>query len=309
MHLSTGGSPQWLFELIKVSILDNEVFVAEFNNYGSYDIQKNRIINLVGKDNYECIGPCFSDNWEEERQRLWEVIQEFKPDVIHFNEIPENFEYNGFPEDLLEKIYSEDRSYKILETCHDNAFTFDRKVHHPDAYVCVSDYHPRKIKEVLPDAKCYIWDYDIPKRERPDRERTLMSLGLDPNKLHVLNVGLFHENKNQKFIYDIAQQITDKDVQFHFIGNDCYLCNCGIENTDLPNCKVWGERNDVDTFYSCMDLFFFPSKRELNPLSVKEAISWGMPVLMNRIESCDLYKKYENNESVTFIDDLSLIHI
>ena len=118
-----------------------------------------------------------------------------------------------------------------------------------------------------------------------------MSLGLDPNKLHVLNVGLFHENKNQKFIYDIAQQITDKDVQFHFIGNDCYLCNCGIENTDLPNCKVWGERNDVDTFYSCMDLFFFPSKRELNPLSVKEAISWGMPVLMNRIESCDLYKK------------------
>ena len=304
MHLSTGGSPEWLRQLIKVSMLDNEVFVAEFNNYGSYNIQKNKIIDLVGKSSYECIGPCFSDNWKEERQRLWDIIQEFKPDVIHFNEIPENFEYNGFPEDLLEKIYDKNRSYKILETCHDNAFTFDRKVHHPDAYVCVSDYHPRKIKEVLPDAKCYIWDYDIPKRERPDRERTLMSLGLDPNKLHVLNVGLFHENKNQKFIYDIAQQITDKDIQFHFIGNDCYLCNCGIENTDLPNCKVWGERNDVDTFYSCMDLFFFPSKRELNPLSVKEAISWGMPVLMNRIESCDLYKKYENNESVTFIDDI-----
>ena len=223
------------------------------------ETQKNRIINLVGKDNYECIGPCFSDNWEEERQRLWEVIQEFKPDVIHFNEIPENFEYNGFPEGLLEKIYSEDRSYKILETCHDNAFTFDRKVHHPDAYVCVSDYHPRKIKEVLPDAKCYIWDYDIPKKERPDREETLLSLGLDPDKTHVLNVGLFHENKNQKFIYDIAQQITDENVQFHFIGNDCYLCNCGIENTDLPNCKVWGERDDVETFYSCMDIFFFPS--------------------------------------------------
>ena len=81
MHLSTGGSPQWLFELIKVSILDNEVFVAEFNNYGSYDIQKNRIINLVGKDNYECIGPCFSDNWEEERQRL-QQFQESKTTEI-----------------------------------------------------------------------------------------------------------------------------------------------------------------------------------------------------------------------------------
>jgi len=304
MHLSTGGSPQWLYELIKVSMLESEVFVAEFNNYGSYNIQKDKIINLVGKKSHECIGPCFSDNWKEERNRLWEIIQEFKPHVIHFNEIPENFEYNGFPEDLLEKIYNKNRRYKILETCHSNSFDFSNKVHIPDGYVCVSEYHPEKIKEVFPDAECYIWDYEITPKERPDRKETLLSLGLDPEKTHILNVGLFHENKNQKFIYEIAEQMLDKNIEFHFIGNDCYLCNCGIENTDLPNCKVWGERNDVDTFYSCMDLFFFPSKRELNPLSVKEAISWGMPVLMNRIESCDLYKKYENNDKVTFIDDV-----
>ena len=74
MHLSTGGSPEWLRQLIKVSMLDNEVFVAEFNNYGSYNIQKNKIIDLVGKSSYECIGPCFSDNWKEERQRLWDII-------------------------------------------------------------------------------------------------------------------------------------------------------------------------------------------------------------------------------------------
>ena len=110
MHLSTGGSPEWLRQLIKVSMLDNEVFVAEFNNYGSYNIQKNKIIDLVGKSSYECIGPCFSDNWKEEKQRLWDIIQEFKPDVIHFNEIPENFEYNGFPEDLLEKIYDKNKN-------------------------------------------------------------------------------------------------------------------------------------------------------------------------------------------------------
>ena len=67
MHLSTGGSPQWLYELIKESMLQNEVFVAEFNNYGSFDIQKNEIINLIGKKNHECVGPCFSDNWKEER--------------------------------------------------------------------------------------------------------------------------------------------------------------------------------------------------------------------------------------------------
>ena len=304
MHLSTGGSPQWLLELIKVSMLENEVFVAEFNNYGTYDIQKNKIINLIGKKNHKLVGPCFSDNYEEEREELWRIIEEFEPDVIHFNEIPENFEYNGFPEDLLKRIYRKDRPYKILETCHNNSFCFSRKVHHPDAYVCVSDYHPAKIKELFPEAKCYIWDYEIPKKERPDRSKTLRALGLDPSKLHVLNVGLFHENKNQQFIYNIASQVQDENVQFHFIGNDCYLCECGIEDTNLPNCKVWGERDDVETFYSCMDVFFFPSLRELNPLSVKEALSWNMPVLMNKIECCDLYKKYENNRKVTFIDNV-----
>lgn len=302
MHLSTGGSPRWLCELIKESMLQNEVFVAEFNNYGNFDIQKNEIINLIGKKSHECIGPCFSDNWKEEKNRLLKIIEEFKPHVIHFNEIPENFEYNGFPEELLEKIYKKDRDYEILETCHSNNFDFSKKKHHPDGYVCVSEYHPPKIRELFPDTPCYIWDYDIPEKKRPDRSKALVKLGLDPNKFHVLNVGLFHENKNQKYIYDLAKKILGEEVEFHFLGNECYKENCEIDNLDSPNCKIWGEKDNVDDFYSSMDLFLFPSKRELNPLCVKEALSWGIPVFMNKIESCELYKKYEDNKNVTFIN-------
>jgi len=307
MHLSTGGSPKWLLEIIKESMIENEVFVAEFNNYSdAWMVHKNEIINLIGKKSHECIGPCFSDNWEEERNRLWEIIEAFKPHVIHFNEIPENFEYNGFPEELLEKIYKKDRSYKILETCHSNSFDFSEKKHHPDGYVCVSDYHPPKIKKLFPDIPCYVWDYIVPKKKRPDRAEALTKLGLNPNKFHVLNVGLFHVNKNQKYIYDLAAQMLDKEVEFHFLGNECFTVECGIENLGSPNCRIWGERNDVDNFYSSMDLFLFPSKKELNPLCVKEALSWDIPVFMNKIESCDLYKKYENDSGVTFIDDINV---
>ena len=84
MHLSTGGSPKWLLELIRETMLQNEVFVAEFNNYGTYDVHKDQIINLVGKKNHECVGPCFSDNWKEERNRLWDIIEKFKPHIIMF---------------------------------------------------------------------------------------------------------------------------------------------------------------------------------------------------------------------------------
>ena len=131
-------------------------------------------------------------------------------------------------------------------------------------------------------------------------------MGLDPNKFHVLNVGLFHENKNQKYIYDLAAEMLDKEVEFHFLGNECFKVKCGIENLDSPNCRAWGERNDVDNFYSSMDLFLFPSKRELNPLCVKEALSWDIPIFMNKIESCNLYKRYENNPGVAFIDDIDV---
>ena len=309
MHLSTGGSPQWLYELIKVSSLGNEIFVAEFNSYGNYAVQKNKIIDLVGKKSFKSLGYYQSLNWNEEKLELLNIIEEFKPDVIHFNEIPENFEYNGFPEELLHQLYKEDRDYKIFETCHDNSFDFSRKVYQPDAYVCVSDYHHLKTTKAFPDTKSYVWDYALSSKKRPDRDTALKALGLDPGRKHVLNVGLFHDNKNQKYIYDLASKLLDLaglSIEFHFVGNECYKDDCGIENTDLPNCTVWGERDDVDRFYSCMDLFLFPSKRELNPLCVKEALSWGMPVIMNKIESCDLYKKYRDNPSVKFIQDINI---
>ena len=42
--------------------------------------------------------------------------------------------------------------------------------------------------------------------------------------------------------------------------------------SDIPsNVKIWGERNDVDTFYAASDMFYFSSKLELNPLSIKES--------------------------------------
>ena len=56
---------------------------------------------------------------------LLKIIEDFNPHIIHFNEIPENFEYNGFPEELLKKIYKKDRTYRILETSHSNSFDFN----------------------------------------------------------------------------------------------------------------------------------------------------------------------------------------
>lgn len=53
-----------------------------------------------------------------------------------------------------------------------------------------------------------------------------------------------------------------------------------------------------------MDLFLFPSHKELNPLSVKEALSWNMDVVCKK---CDNYTyKYLDKSNFHLLEDLNI---
>ncbi len=284
-HLSTGGCPQYLLDyLTTFKDTYSEVKVVEVTNF-SYEfvIQKNKLISLIGKDNLITLGEfgCSDKQWYKDKKKLLKIINKYNPDTIWMNETPEGFEYRKIPKEILDKIYVSNRKYKIIETTHYNAFNFQEKKYIPDEFMFCSPKHIKDSEHI--DIPKKVWEVPIEKKIRPNREQTLIKLGLDPTKFHVLNVGLFNDNKNQKYIFDIAEQTKDLPIQYHFIGNTCFINECKINNyqQNLSNCKLWGERNDVDKFMSCMDLYFFPSKKELNPLTVKEALSWDIPVLAN----------------------------
>ena len=90
---------------------------------------------------------------------------------------------------------------------------------------------------------------------------------------------------------------------FHFVGNQAgnfeHYWKPLMENKPA-NCKIWGERNDVSNFLSACDIFYFSSVFELNPLVVKEALSWKMPVLMYNLET--YMGAYSNKNEITFLD-------
>ena len=55
-----------------------------------------------------------------------------------------------------------------------------------------------------------------------------------------------------------------------------------------------------------MDLFLFPSNYELNPIVLKEALGWQMPVLMKNLETyCGMY---DNNENVYYLENDSALN-
>jgi FkbM family methyltransferase len=70
------------------------------------------------------------------------------------------------------------------------------------------------------------------------------------------------------------------------------------------NCIVWGEKDNVNEFLEASDLFMFPSKgdrnnKELNPIAIKEAIEYGIPMMMYNL---DVYcGKYDKLPQVTFL--------
>jgi autotransporter strand-loop-strand O-heptosyltransferase len=297
-HLSTGGCPQYLLEFLNEYIKDFKDFlVVEHSNFSDqYVIQKNKIIDLIGVDKLLTLGNYGEPEpiYTKKRTLLIDVLNSFEPDIVWMNEFPEAYDYQLPPDVVMNHLYKKERNYKIIETTHFNAFDFRNKRFIPDEFMFCSEIHLKRSQNI--DIPKFIWEVPLNKKERPNRDKTLISLGLNPNKLHILNVGLFHENKNQKYIFDLAKKFKNKNIQFHFIGNTCFLNECEIgDDVFLTNCKIWGERSDVDLFMSCMDIYLFPSKKELNPLTVKEALSWGMDVVVNRDDNyVHQYTKFEN---------------
>ena len=300
-HLSTGGLPQFLVKQLEVLRGKYDLYVIMYNDVGGeqFVVQKNRVRKLLKQNRYFML--------YEDKHEIVKIISNIKPDIIHMEEFPEMF----MDDEITKKIYAEGRKYKIVETSHDSGFSErvreDKSIKRyiPDGFAFISDFHPDIYKDW--DIPYSITEYPIEKKERPDRTKALEKLNLDPSFKHVLNVGLFTSRKNQAELFHIAKELIDHKIKFHFVGNQAgnfqgYWKPLMDDKPD--NCVVWGERSDVDDFYSSMDAFYFASKGsegdyETNPIVLKEALSWQMPVLLRNLEVyCGMY----DNWPVTFLD-------
>lgn len=296
-HLSTGGLPQYLWKKIEAFNDEADIYCVEYTYLGdAYVVQRNKISNLLG----DKFLPIYSDGNE-----LLRIISELKPDIIHFEEFCENF----IPSEILNKIFFKDRKYLIFETCHSSVSEPADKIYRPDMFIMVSKWIDDKFKSLGIPSR--ILEYPI-EDLKPKKCISLFSLGLDPNYKHILNVGLFTPGKNQAEVFWYAREILKRNlpIKFHFVGNTAenFREYWGPLLEDIPeNCIIWGERSDVDVFYQAADLFLFTSNFELNPLSIKEALSWKVPSLFKRLHTyMDTYDNVDNVHYITENIDLNL---
>lgn len=289
-HLSTGGAPQ--FTLSKIELLKDtyDIHCIEYNFLSPhYVVQRNKILDLLS-DKFKSLG--------ENKDNLLNIINEINPNIISIEEFAETF----IRQDILDKIYSNDRNYKILESTHSSHDNSNIKRWLPDRFIFVSEWSQKMYSHFEVDSD--VIEYPIDKKER-DQKWAQEKLNLDPSYKHVLNVGLFTPGKNQGYAFDITRKFKDEKVMFHFIGNQAPNFKDywePIMRNKPDNCIVWGERDDVDTFIQASDLFLFTSKFELNPLVIKEVLCYeDIPIMMFNLET--YMGNYNNNKKIEFLTD------
>lgn len=295
-HLSTGGMPSFLLKRIE-SLLTYykdkvELYVIEYSNHSDhFVVQKNRIKDLIPSSRFWTLS--------HDKNELIKIIEENSFDIIHLDEMIEAFDFhNRLSNDLMNFIYKNDRTWRVVETCHNVIFKPDiEKKFHPEAYAYCSPFHKEVTFKNMPSYGEVIefpYSPTIVLCEKSAKEK----LGLDPNKTHIINVGLWTSGKNQGEGVEIARlvQETHPELEFHFIGNQAPNFQEYWEPimNNLPtNVRVWGERNDVSDFMSAADVLMFNSTWECNPLVLREGISYGLKILSRNLpQYMDMFTPY-----------------
>ena len=292
-HLSTGGLPQYLTKKIELLKDEYEIHLVEWVDVtgGRLVVTKNKVLALVPENRFYTLG--------EDKMELIDIINKIKPDIVHSEEIPEFY----MPNEIAQKLYATDRTYKIVETSHDSSFDIEQKRFFPDKFMFVSQWQIDQYKDI--DIPKVLVEYPIEYVERPDRTKALEKLGLNPNKKHVLHIGLFTSRKNQAEFFEYARMLPD--IEFHSVGNQADNFKWYWEplmNNKPDNLTWWNERTDVNNFYQSMDLFLFTSRgnandKETMPLVIREALSYQIPQLLYNLE---VYQNYfDSYDSVNYL--------
>ncbi len=292
-HFSTGGAPQWSVKKVELIRKHTIVKVVEYSFVAwCFIVQRNRMINLVGESNFHSLG-------ENKQQELLGIIESFSPDVILMEEFPEFF----MTGEIADFIYRKNRSYEIIETTHDSSFDTKNKRYFPDKFTFVSAFSA--IKYSIWDIPMKVIEYPVDKRQQGVELHNLPS-----GYKHIVIVGLFTPRKNQAYAFELAKILAGWKVLFHFIGNmadnfqDYWKPLVELKN-ELPNCIIWGEKDNVDEFYREADMFLFPSRgdrhnKELNPLVILEALEYEN--LHKLFFNLDVYLgKYDRAKNTKFL--------
>jgi hypothetical protein len=125
---------------------------------------------------------------------LIDIIKNNNINIVHIDEMIECLDsYTKAPELLFDKIYDKNRTWRVVETCHNVWFNPDTsKKYSPDGYAFCTPWHQIATFKHMP-SKNMVAEFPIENNIPTIEEKTeaKKQLGFDLDKKHVINVGLW----------------------------------------------------------------------------------------------------------------------
>ena len=203
-HLSTGGLPQVLVN--KISLLKDEydILCVEHHNHAwLFNVQRNRVLELIGEDKLITLDDS------RRKEHFTELLTSFDPDLVCLEEFPEYF----LEDEITAVVYNKQRKYKVFETTHDSSFPVQNKRWFPDKFLFVSPFNAFRYS--VYDIPYEVIEYPVDFKSR-DQEKYKELLGLEKDCIHIVNVGLFTQRKNQGYLFEIARKLQGQKFRFQF---------------------------------------------------------------------------------------------
>lgn len=113
------------------------------------------------------------------------------------------------------------------------------------------------------------------------KDELKIKLNLDPQIKYFISVGRFSKEKNFKFLISVFKKLRMNDFKLLILGNgNLYdeLLNIADDTIILP-----GFKTNVSDYLNACDYYISSSLTEGMPLSVLEAMSVGLPLLLSDI--------------------------
>jgi glycosyltransferase EpsF len=123
----------------------------------------------------------------------------------------------------------------------------------------------------------------------PDQRKIFcQELNIDVDRVIVVHVGRFLEQKNHHGLVEIAAKALQANQKLHFImvgdGPLKGRIESMVKNLNLSeHFSFLGLRNDVEMLLCCSDIFFLPSFFEGLPVVSLEAMAAGLPIIASDI--------------------------
>lgn len=242
------------------------------------------VVNSGGENKFVKLGRAVGALW----QMFFRLAFDRRIRIVHIH----TASYNSFRRSMyfvgLGKLFGK----KIILHIHGGGFRefyatnpkkIAKRLDRCDTLVVLSETWKRWFEGILPEKKIEVVGNIVPKPTNIEKMRV-------DNRLHLLFLGLITEEKGIFDLLDVLEKnksVFAGRVCLHIGGNgkvdklQRILEEKGLQ--DMVTYEGWVDEEKKSYLFSLSDAFVLPSYTEGLPVSILEAMSYGLPIIATRV--------------------------